>query len=101
MASGVSSYLRYHCGVACLSAMIERTLSRRSVLGAALLLPLAGCATPAAPALPASPTPEPVRTDRLAELEQRFDARLGVYAVDTGSGRELAYRADERFAMCS
>lgn len=40
-------------------------------------------------------------TDRLIELERRFDARLGVYASDTGTGRELAYRADERFAMCS
>jgi beta-lactamase class A len=26
---------------------------------------------------------------------------VGVYAFDTGSGRELAHRADERFAMCS
>ncbi len=40
-------------------------------------------------------------TDRLIELERRFEARLGVYASDTGTGRELAYRADERFAMCS
>jgi beta-lactamase class A len=82
----------------------ENLVSRRSVLGAALLLPLAGCATPAPPApVPpaAAPQPAPVRTDRLPELEQRFDARLGVYAVDTGTGRELAYRADERFAMCS
>ncbi|TQM44789.1 class A beta-lactamase [Pseudonocardia cypriaca] len=83
--------------------MIEKKLSRRSVLGAALLLPLAGCATASPPPSPplAPPAPEPVRTDRLAELEQRFDARLGVYAVDTGTGRELAHRADERFAMCS
>jgi beta-lactamase class A len=86
-------------------AVIDKNLvSRRSVLGAALLLPLAGCATPAPPTpVPpaAAPQPAPVRTDRMAELEQRFDARLGVYAVDTGTGRELAYRADERFAMCS
>jgi beta-lactamase class A len=81
--------------------VIERKLRRRSVLGAALLLPLAGCASPAAPSPPAPPAPDPVRTDRLPELEQRFDARLGVYALDTGTGRELAYRADERFAMCS
>jgi beta-lactamase class A len=97
----VSAYLRYHWAVACLSRVIERKLRRRSVLGAALLLPLAGCASPAAPPAPAPTTPDPVRTDRLPELEQRFDARLGVYALDTGTGRELAYRADERFAMCS
>jgi len=72
---------------------------RRSVLAAALLLPLAGCAAPAPAPAPAPPSPVP--TDRLADLERRFDARLGVYALDTGSGREVAHRADERFAMCS
>ena len=36
-----------------------------------------------------------------AQLEQRFDARLGLFAVDTGSGRTLAHRADERFAFAS
>jgi beta-lactamase class A len=83
--------------------VIETKLRRRSVLAAALLLPLAGCGAPAAaPPEPVAPTtPAPPRTDRLPELEQRFDARLGVYALDTGTGRELAYRADERFAMCS
>ncbi|MGW2371818.1 class A beta-lactamase [Kitasatospora sp. NPDC001683] len=35
------------------------------------------------------------------ELERHFGARLGVYAVDTGSGREVAHRADERFAFAS
>jgi beta-lactamase class A len=34
-------------------------------------------------------------------IEQRIGGRLGVYALDTGSGRELAHRADERFALCS
>ncbi|WP_343945107.1 class A beta-lactamase [Pseudonocardia zijingensis] len=88
--------------------MIETSPRRRSVLAAAFLLPLAGCSAPAAappaPALPATPSAAPTTppsTNSLPELEQRFDARLGVYAVDTGSGRELAYRADERFAMCS
>ena len=41
------------------------------------------------------------RTGTLRRLERRFDARLGVYAVNTGTGEELAYRADERFAFCS
>ncbi|MFD8706701.1 class A beta-lactamase [Kitasatospora sp. NPDC059648] len=35
------------------------------------------------------------------DLEQHFGARLGVYALDTGSGREVAYRPDERFAFAS
>jgi beta-lactamase class A len=34
-------------------------------------------------------------------LEAEFDARLGVYALDTGSGRAVEHRADERFAFCS
>jgi beta-lactamase class A len=37
----------------------------------------------------------------IADIEQRHSGRLGVFAVDTGSGRTLAYRADERFLMCS
>lgn len=36
-----------------------------------------------------------------ADLEATFDARLGVVAVDTGSGRRLEHRADERFAYAS
>jgi beta-lactamase class A len=37
----------------------------------------------------------------IADIERRYGGRLGVYAIDTGSGRTLAYRADERFLMCS
>ncbi|MFI9270804.1 class A beta-lactamase [Kitasatospora sp. NPDC052896] len=40
-------------------------------------------------------------TQALAEIEQRYHARLGVYAVDTATGRTVAYRADERFAYAS
>jgi beta-lactamase class A len=36
-----------------------------------------------------------------AALERAHGGRLGVYAVDTGSGRTIAHRAHERFAMCS
>jgi beta-lactamase class A len=35
------------------------------------------------------------------QLEQRYDARLGVYAVDTGTGRTVTFRDDERFAYAS
>ncbi|MFI5674104.1 class A beta-lactamase [Streptomyces cellulosae] len=35
------------------------------------------------------------------QLEREFDARLGVYALDTGTGRSVAYQADERFAYAS
>jgi len=35
------------------------------------------------------------------QLEKDFGARLGVYAIDTGSGREITYRGEERFAFAS
>jgi beta-lactamase class A len=38
---------------------------------------------------------------RLAELERRTGGRLGVAVLDSGTGRRIGYRADERFAMCS
>jgi len=37
----------------------------------------------------------------LAALERRNGGRLGVFALDTGSGATLGFRADERFLMCS
>lgn len=39
--------------------------------------------------------------ERLAQLEYRYGARLGVAIMDTGSGRQVGHRADERFLMCS
>ncbi len=39
--------------------------------------------------------------DPFAAVERRVGGRLGVFALDTGSGRRLGHRADERFAMCS
>lgn len=38
---------------------------------------------------------------RLAALERRHGGRLGVAILDTGSGRRIAYRGDERFLLCS
>jgi beta-lactamase class A len=38
---------------------------------------------------------------RLAALERRHGGRLGVAMLDTGSGRRIAHRGDERFLMCS
>lgn len=38
---------------------------------------------------------------RLAELEGNAGGRLGVAALDTGDGARIAYRADERFPLCS
>lgn len=63
---------------------MTRLLSLTSVL-LALLGPIAS---------PAPPHP-------FAGLESKYGARLGVYAVDTGTGRTVAYREDERFAYAS
>jgi beta-lactamase class A len=79
---------------------------------------LAGCAAEAddagpAPTTPAaspaaSPTPSATPADltpgvvtELTALETAFDARLGVYAVDTATGDVVAHRADERFGYAS
>ncbi|WP_369069622.1 class A beta-lactamase [Kineococcus terrestris] len=92
-----------------------------ALVPAALVLVLAGCgaAVPdgepatSAPATtsstaPATPPATPDATpddaaaqERFAALEEEFDARLGLFALDTGSGRVLAHRADERFAFAS
>jgi len=37
----------------------------------------------------------------LATLEARIGGRLGVAVLDTGTGRRLDYRGDERFPLCS
>lgn len=49
---------------------------------------------------PASAQDAPPR-EAFAALEQTHGARLGVYAIDTGTGRTVAYRAGERFAYAS
>jgi len=79
-------------------------VGRRVLLtgGAALLLPAVGCAAGMSGTGPPDPSgrqlgaPGPVAA-RLAGLERRFGARLGVYARDTGSGAAVAFRADERW----
>ncbi|WP_244231608.1 class A beta-lactamase [Rathayibacter sp. VKM Ac-2804] len=78
----------------------------------AAVLALSACSAPSAPATspsttaaasPAVPAPAPaidVSAD-LTALEAEFDARIGVSAVDTGSGRQVAHRRDERFGYAS
>ncbi|MBK1784307.1 class A beta-lactamase [Prauserella cavernicola] len=84
--------------------MSASRITRRGALTLAALLPLAGCATapPPRPRASAAPTTTPPqRHDRLAELERDFGARLGVFAVATGTGATIEHRAEERFAFCS
>lgn len=57
-------------------------------------------ASPAPAATPA-PTATPAPERSLADIEAAAGVRLGVFALDTANERQLAHRADERFAMCS
>ncbi|SIO85903.1 Beta-lactamase class A [Nocardiopsis sp. JB363] len=82
----------------------------RGFVAAAVLVPLVGCgvsegagATSGSASLSAAESAGVV-ADVSAEfeaLEEEFDARLGVYAVDTGSGDVVAFQEDERFAFAS
>ncbi|MCO5973321.1 class A beta-lactamase [Actinoallomurus soli] len=80
------------------------------------LIPLSGCgadgdaATASAKVTPASASatvtaasaPAGQRNDQAFQaLEKQYDARLGVWALDTGTGKVVAWRADERFAYAS
>ena len=59
-------------------------------------------ASPRATASTSTSTPSPAATDAaLAQLEKTYDARLGVHAVDTGTGRTVSWRSAERFAFAS
>ncbi|HEY1135036.1 MAG TPA: class A beta-lactamase [Nocardioides sp.] len=83
----------------------------------ALALLASGCAADEPSAAP-SPAPTATRTaevgteappvaevadvgDRLGALEEQYGARLGLVALETGTGRVVAHRADERFAFAS
>lgn len=37
----------------------------------------------------------------ISKIEERVGGRIGVYALDTLTGKAIEYRSDERFAMCS
>ncbi|MCM2587984.1 class A beta-lactamase [Rossellomorea marisflavi] len=39
--------------------------------------------------------------ETFATIESDYDARVGVYAIDTGSDQTIAYRSEERFAFAS
>ena len=73
---------------------------RRSVLTGLGALGLAGCVR-AEPAPPSQQVPAAPEAFDLSALERDNGGRLGFVAHDTGSGRRLAWRGDERFVYCS
>ncbi|MDR3495775.1 MAG: class A beta-lactamase [Ancalomicrobiaceae bacterium] len=50
---------------------------------------------------PARAADAPPAEAALIALEKTFGGHIGIAAIDTASGRELRYRADERFPFCS
>lgn len=73
------------------------TAAAKAATGASSATAPAGASPPAAPT-GASAAALTAAFDR---LESRYQAQLGLYAVDTGTGRTVAYQADQRFAFCS
>ncbi|MER7591283.1 class A beta-lactamase [Micromonospora sp. NPDC127501] len=79
------------------------------VATASTVVSLAGCGSGGDDATEARTTPSPQVTiapspaadQDFRRLEEQFGARLGIYAVDTGTGRTVEYRADDRFAYAS
>ncbi len=69
--------------------MSRMTLAHLALFSA---LPLAACA---------SASQEEKIQEEFHNVEAHYGATLGVYAVDTGSGRTVEYRPDERFAYAS
>lgn len=45
--------------------------------------------------------PENQAHQQFVQLEKKYDARLGVYAIDTGTKQTITYRSNERFAYAS
>lgn len=66
-------------------------LKRRTFLLASAALPL----------LPVWAAEGNTPEQQLAQLEASFSGRLGLFAIDTATGRSLSHRGDERFPLCS
>jgi beta-lactamase class A len=76
-------------------------LSRRDLVFATTSVLVTACASQPPPRSASVPEPQPDANGELARIEASVGGRVGVLALDTASGRTLAHRADERFAMCS
>ncbi|RJG12160.1 class A beta-lactamase [Pseudomonas cavernicola] len=68
--------------------------SRRTFLLAAAALPFASAWAAARPDAASAHL-------QLQQLERAFNGRLGLFALNTGHGAQLGYRATERFPVCS
>ncbi|MFS8203803.1 class A beta-lactamase [Streptomyces sp. CWNU-52B] len=82
------------------SSRSPRTRRAALALGAGAALVTAAAPTAFATAGRTHPAEDEV-VRALAELEHAHAARLGVYALNTVTGKAVRYRADEAFPMCS
>jgi beta-lactamase class A len=86
-----------------LPALMIHDCTRRDALLALCSTVVTACApaagTGSSPEHPVAPSASP--RGSLVDIESRVGGRVGVFAIDTGTGRTLAHREDERFAMCS
>ncbi|MDI3424075.1 class A beta-lactamase [Streptomyces luteolus] len=97
---------------------VRRTAHRAGIaLATLVLVPLTACGGPeqaeddassaAASAGKSGSTPSAGSGEQAAaarkfkQLERKFDARVGVYAIDTGSGEQVTYNDRERFSYAS
>ena len=78
---------------------MTRLSRRHALLGGLTLAAVAACSEKPVLADPAEPVP-PIN-ERIDALERRHNALIGVFAVDLDSGRSVAHRAEDLFAMCS
>lgn len=78
-------------------------LSRRALLSLTTSALVVACDPPPAPSAPTTPQPptQKAASSELDDLERDLGGRVGVFALDLGTGAHLEHRADERFAMCS
>ncbi|MFD9053242.1 class A beta-lactamase [Streptomyces zaomyceticus] len=90
-----------HAAIALLAAVSLITVAGcGEAVSSSASLPLPG--TEAAPLVePDSRTVGTPYAEELRKLEREFDARLGVYALDTSTGREVSFNGGERFAYAS
>jgi beta-lactamase class A len=73
-----------------------------ALLGACSSSPAASPVTAPAASLPSSqPRSSAAADSAFGQLESRYHARLGVYAVDPGTGQTVTHRPGERFAFTS
>ncbi|MCM3380796.1 BCL family class A beta-lactamase [Shouchella rhizosphaerae] len=81
--------------------MLKTKITSSILVGACLLI---GCSN--GNEQPVSNEPEPEESVETGEavfkaLEEEYAARLGVFALDTGTGQTVSYRSDERFTYAS